>query len=142
MRRFIDESREAGGPTLDLVREVYRAFLSGEIEFDREVVDPEMSWEPPADAPTAGSYSASEVRDEIALWTEPFDEFDWVPIDLIPAGERWVVVGDMSGIGRTSGVAIQQREYHVWTARDGRIIRMQMFLDRDEALRAAGLSSS
>jgi hypothetical protein len=29
----------------------------------------------------------------------------------------------------------------VWTLRDGRAARMQMFLDRDEALAAAGISA-
>jgi ketosteroid isomerase-like protein len=41
---------------------------------------------------------------------------------------------------RDPSAALQTEESHVWTLRDGRIVRMQMFLDRGEALAAAGLT--
>ena len=52
----------------------------------------------------------------------------------------FVVVGDMGGRGRTSGLEVQTEESHLWMLQDGRIVRMQMFLDRGEALAAAGLT--
>ena len=52
----------------------------------------------------------------------------------------FVVVGDMAGMGRTSGLEVQAEESHVWTLQHGRIVRVEMFLDRGEALAAAGLT--
>lgn len=46
----------------------------------------------------------------------------------------------MAGRGRASGIETDVEEFHVWTLRNGRVVRMQMFLDRDEALAAAGIS--
>jgi ketosteroid isomerase-like protein len=45
-------------------------------------------------------------------------------------------------VARTSAdsVAFRQTEPHLWTLRDGKVIRLQWFHDRAEALEAAGLS--
>jgi ketosteroid isomerase-like protein len=59
--------------------------------------------------------------------------------EIIDAGDRILVAGRMSGRGKTSGVEVGVDEYHVWTVHDGRPVRMQMYHDRDEALRAAGM---
>ena len=34
----------------------------------------------------------------------------------------------------------ERREFHVWTLRDGAVVRFQWFYQRDEALEAVGLS--
>ena len=34
----------------------------------------------------------------------------------------------------------ERREFHVWTLRDGAVVRFQWFYQRDEALEALGLS--
>jgi ketosteroid isomerase-like protein len=45
-----------------------------------------------------------------------------------------------SGTAKQSGAAVEIPAAHVITLRDGRIVRIQVFLDRAEALEAAGLS--
>jgi len=42
--------------------------------------------------------------------------------------------------GHGSGVEIDALFYEIYTLRDGRIVRMDEFTDRSEALEAAGLS--
>ena len=92
--------------------------------------------------PTAGAYrGAAEAEEEVRTWREPFDDFRWEPKEVLLGESCFVVVGDMAGRGRTSGLEVQTEESHVWTLRDGRIVRMQMFVDRGEALAAAGLTS-
>jgi ketosteroid isomerase-like protein len=44
-----------------------------------------------------------------------------------------------SGRGSASGAGFEIRIAHLWTLRDGKLIRCQAFGDRDEALDAAGL---
>jgi uncharacterized protein len=129
---------EAG---LSAAKRCYAAFIRGEISLDSPAVDPELVWEPPTNAPTAGAYKGpSAAEAEVQAWTEPFDDFTWEPKRVILARDRFVVIGDMRGRGRGSGVEVAQEESHVWTLRDGRIVRMQMFLDRDEALAAAAVN--
>jgi ketosteroid isomerase-like protein len=43
------------------------------------------------------------------------------------------------GRGRQSGVEVNMEFFQLWTFDDGKVIRGQGFLDRDEALEAAGL---
>ena len=45
----------------------------------------------------------------------------------------------VEGVGVRSGVAVQARIAHVYTFRDGKIVSVRSFEDRDEARRAAGL---
>ena len=41
--------------------------------------------------------------------------------------------------GRDSGAQIEIEEQHLWTLRDGKILRIQWFHDVEEARAAAGL---
>jgi ketosteroid isomerase-like protein len=47
-----------------------------------------------------------------------------------------------TGHGAASGVPIDMQMAHVYTMRDGKAARLVEYLDRDEALEAAGLGSS
>jgi ketosteroid isomerase-like protein len=126
---------------LQAARETYAAFLSGEISLaDSDAIDPDLEWLPPGQAPTAGTYrGAGAAEQEVGSWTEPFDDFYWEPVEVLLGGDCLVVGGRMGGTGRGSGIEVEQEEFHVWTLRDGRVVRMQMFLDRGEALAAAGI---
>ncbi len=75
-------------------------------------------------------------RNVIAL----FDEMRWYPIEYIDAGEKVVVAVHTVGRGHASGAEVEVTAYHVWTIRDGKGIRLQLFADRSQALEAAGLS--
>ena len=44
------------------------------------------------------------------------------------------------GRGKQSGVESGWHLWHLWTLREGKIVRGEGFTDRDEALEAAGLS--
>jgi ketosteroid isomerase-like protein len=54
--------------------------------------------------------------------------------------DKVVVVVFQRGVGRTSGVPVERRVGQMWTVRDGRAVRWQIFKDREEALAAAGRS--
>jgi ketosteroid isomerase-like protein len=60
--------------------------------------------------------------------------------ELIDAGSSVVVVVHERGRGRGSGAPFEQRFAQVWTFARARIIRWEMFPDKDAALEAAGLS--
>jgi ketosteroid isomerase-like protein len=63
------------------------------------------------------------------------------PEEVIQVGEdRLVSVGRMTGLGRASGATVDTPWAVVFTIEEGRPVREEIFLDRDEALEAAGLS--
>jgi hypothetical protein len=75
---------------------------------DDPAVDPNVEWIPPKHAPTAGAYrGAAEAEDEVRAWREPSDDFRWEPKEVLLGEGCFVVVGDMAGRGRTSGLEVQ-----------------------------------
>ncbi len=46
----------------------------------------------------------------------------------------------VSGSAKQSGAAVEISNAHVLTLRDGRVMRLEVFLNRAEALEAVGLS--
>ena len=60
--------------------------------------------------------------------------------EIVDAGDRVVVMVHHSGRGRTSGIEVDQRYAMVWTVRDGRVMRMDLYPTRAEALEAVGLA--
>ena len=59
--------------------------------------------------------------------------------ELIDAGDEVVAVIREREVGRASGVPVETTHLAVWTLADGKVVQMQMFDDRQQALEAAGL---
>jgi ketosteroid isomerase-like protein len=59
--------------------------------------------------------------------------------DLVDGADRVVAAMRWSGTGRLSGVRSEQEVFNVYTLHDGLIVRVQSFLDREQALTAADL---
>lgn len=61
--------------------------------------------------------------------------------ELVDAGDAVVALVRISGVGKASQVAVEERAAHVIWLREGRPYRVKVFADRDDALRAAGLTT-
>jgi ketosteroid isomerase-like protein len=83
-----------------------------------------------------GSDSVIEFFHE---WIEPWVdlEIDWELEAVEPDGALATI--EMRGRGRSSGAPAEMRFFQLWSFRDGRAVRMEMFTELDEARRAAGL---
>ncbi len=55
-------------------------------------------------------------------------------------GEVVLLVAAHGGRGRTSGVEVQTRTAYLYRVRAGKIVGVELYRDRDQALEAAGLS--
>jgi ketosteroid isomerase-like protein len=69
-----------------------------------------------------------------------FSEADLEVEELVDAGDRVLAVIREREVGRASGVSVEATHQAVWTLADRKVVRMQVFDDRQEALEAAGLS--
>lgn len=73
------------------------------------------------------------------LW-DSFGNFQLRPRECIHAGRgRFVCVTDTVGQGRRSGLQVSLTAYAIVTIEDGRVRRIGITVDRQEALRAVGL---
>ena len=69
-----------------------------------------------------------------------FGEVDFEVEELIAAGDHVLAVLRERVVGRASGVPVETTHAAVWTLADGKVIRLQVFDDRQRALEAIGLS--
>jgi hypothetical protein len=71
---------------------------------------------------------------------ESFENFRFDPQELLDFGTRFLVTGKLSGHGTGSGVPISQVLFQLVSLRRGLTVRLDEFLDREQALEAVGLS--
>ena len=70
-----------------------------------------------------------------------FENFETTNEDLIDAGERVVSVTRYRARGRGSGVEVDgPLQFGLWTIRNHRVVRVDWFDRREQAIAAAGLS--
>src|SRR4051812_36422836 len=77
------------------------------------------------------------------FWRESvsvFGEIDMEVVELLDAGERVLAVVHDRRVGRASGVPVGGAHVAVWTFADNKVVQLQTFDDRQQALDAAGLS--
>jgi len=69
-----------------------------------------------------------------------FEDMRFVPEKLTEIGDRVLATVTMTARGRESGVELRQVLGHVWTLRDGLVVRVEAYASAAEALEAVGLS--
>jgi ketosteroid isomerase-like protein len=85
-----------------------------------------------------GTAGFTEVWEE---WTSAFENFRIDIERTTEHGEKVLTLVTLSGRSRTGGVEVSQPAAAVWTVRDGKLTRAEFHLDRELALKAAGLGS-
>jgi ketosteroid isomerase-like protein len=73
-------------------------------------------------------------------WLDAWDSYRDQVDEIIDGGELIVGAVTVHGRGRGSGVQVAQTMFHVFQIRDAKIVQLREYLDRGQALEAAGLS--
>jgi len=117
--------------------EIVRRFLALELDEALAYADPEIVWNPAEESSTQGheAVRASSVR-----WRAEWEDYEVIPEDFADMGERVLATVRQRARGRGSGIRIDARFYDLYTLRDGKIVRMDQFMERSEALEAARLA--
>jgi ketosteroid isomerase-like protein len=79
------------------------------------------------------------VVEEAQRWEAMWNDYRFEVEDLVDAGDKVVLLYHQSGTSKTSGVELEERAGWVYSLREGKIARVEMFQDRELAFRAAGL---
>jgi ketosteroid isomerase-like protein len=72
-------------------------------------------------------------------WTGAWDDWEVEIRETYEVGEKVAVIVHQRGRARTTGMALEMVLAQIWTIRDRRLTRMDMFSDPSEALKAVGL---
>ena len=75
----------------------------------------------------------------LAEWANELDDLVVTLERVLDAGDKVVAVTRWSGTGRTSGASFDVESIDVLTFARGQVVRWEVYLDRAEALKAAGL---
>ena len=131
---------------VELVQAVIDASRRGEMDEVFAVYDPEIEWSIgrlPMRAPRFEPvYRGHEgVRAFWRTWAEAFETPSFDYEEFIDAGDTVVSVLSQRVRGRASGIEQAWNSYgQNWTLREGKVVRVEFFQTRGEALEAAGLS--
>jgi ketosteroid isomerase-like protein len=118
--------------------EIVRRFLIvDDVDEALTCADPGIVWNPIEELPTQGH---DAVRASLARWKAEWHDYKVMPEEFDDRGDRVVVTVRLRGRGRGSGVEVDARFYDVYTLRDGKIVRMDQFTERSQALEAVGLA--
>jgi ketosteroid isomerase-like protein len=130
---------------VEIVRGLYAAISRGDTRIILDTYDPEVTWDFTL-SPFASVFKRTVYHGHDGLhdfvkerfeeaWDEITDELE----ELIDAGEQVISVVRSGGRGRMSGAKVSRTHAGVWTLHDRKVVQVQWFATRDDALDAAGL---
>ena len=122
-----------------LLARMYEAWDAQDLDGVLELLDPEFEWVNPSYAVHPGIRRGHRGMEQVMEnLRESFESQTRVLGEVEDLGDDrvlWHTVFCASG--RDSGARIEIDEQHLWTLRDGKILRIQWFHDADEARQAA-----
>ena len=125
---------------VEIVRRGWAAYEGGDINAAIADMDPNMVTCVAESVPVAGTYHGPEGFLQLTLdWAESFDELEISSKEFIDAGDQVLVRALHRSRGAQSGVPVETDIYYVFTIRAGRVVRTDVFYERNPALEAVGL---
>jgi ketosteroid isomerase-like protein len=80
------------------------------------------------------------ARAFLADWVEAWEDWELEIEELLDAGDKVVAIMHQHGRAKATGLPVDMDLAQVWTIRDGKEVRMEMYANPEEALEAAGLA--
>jgi len=130
---------------VEIIRRMYEARSAGDFSTVYATLDENIELNPDPEAAWVGIGEVYRGHDGFDSYMrsvyEAFDEYRPEVERLIDAGDQVLTLAIEHGRGRGSGAQVEaHRTAHLWTLRDGKAIRLDLYLNRDEALEALGLT--
>lgn len=128
---------------VEIVRQSWEAFAEEGLDAMAEYWGADICWRAIEGAPDdVGEMRGREAaRRYCQDWLDTFDDLTSVPEQLVDVGDdRVVAAAHVTGRARLSGVETELRYAVVYTLRDGKIVDVREYADREQALAAVGLA--
>ena len=128
---------------VEVIRRVYDAWI-GRRPGALDLLAPDIEVHPDPEAFWVGVnrvYRGHEgLSDYLRAVYEAFEDYRPEVEDFLEVEDQVVTLAIEHGTGRDSGAEVRsERTAHVWTMREGKAVRLDLYLDRDRALDAVGL---
>jgi ketosteroid isomerase-like protein len=127
------------GDNLEIVQRSIEGFNASGVDGILPLIHPEFEATTPPDL--ASEPDTYRGHDGIRRWFDSFyevmDDIRWDAHELHEVGDRVVVEFTLRARGKTSGLDFGQDAVMVWSFRDGKAMRIELFQTLDEAMAAA-----
>ena len=134
----VEKSQELD-KTIPVLREAYAAFNRGDFAAAVALLDSNVEWTEPPEFPGGGTYHGREaVKGYLKQSRERWAEGRSEPERFIIAGDHIVVFVHARYIPKGGNEWHDVRLADVYTVRNGKIVQMNAFADRQKALQWAG----
>jgi uncharacterized protein len=127
---------------IEALRLGYEAFSRGDWDAVLAGAHPDFELKTAERITNPGTYRGVEnVKQFFQDLFEPFEEVVAEPQEFLERGDRIVVLLIVRSRPRGSSAAIENRIGHLWTMRDSKAARLQIFPEREKALAAVGIAT-
>ena len=124
------------------MRRGYEAVQKGDFGVIEELLSPEVEMHDRPESPDPGTYSGPDgARTAMDATYDYFDDVELTPKRFHEREDCIVVEVLLRGVGRGSGVPVEEHLAHLWRLRDGQPYYMQAYTRVQDALRDAGMVS-
>ena len=125
---------------VEIVRRMFDAWNRGNYEDGQKTIDADVEVEVDLGFDVDGKYLGHAGLAELLEFWNAFGSFRSDVEELIPSGEDVFTTVLHHGMGKSSGIKVEMRNWQVFTLRGGKIVRYRLLGTRVKALKAAGLS--
>jgi ketosteroid isomerase-like protein len=124
---------------VEIVRTMFERFAHGDFSGLADLPE-EFEWVSSPELPDAGTYRGEAAKRWIGAWVESFEGFTAEATEIIDAGDKVFVALSQRGGVAGSETVVEGLWWIVMTVREGVVVRGEAFVERAQALEAAGLS--
>jgi ketosteroid isomerase-like protein len=126
---------------IETLRLGYEAFSRGDWETAFRAAHPDLELKTADRVTNPGTYRGpDEARRFFEDLLEPFEEVVAEPLQFFDRGDRIAVLVLVRFRPRGSTAVVENRIGHLWTMRDGKVARFEIFPEREKVLEAVGFS--
>ncbi|MBE9158608.1 nuclear transport factor 2 family protein [Nodosilinea sp. LEGE 06152] len=117
--------------TVDVIRELYRAFRDRDYDAFLSITTPDLEWIQNEGFPGGATYrGAAEVIEGVfKANSNSWAGFAYQIEEFLEAGDFIIVVGRYTGKNTVSGKPLNAAAAHIYDLRDGKVCRFRMFAD-------------
>jgi ketosteroid isomerase-like protein len=120
----------------DLIKPIFEEWGRGNWQPRFDIYDPHMKWGWSDEFPGLGGVceDSRDPNPRMRAWLGEWHDWRAEAEEYIELGDYVVVFAAYSGRGKVSGAEVHQPGAHVFQLRDGKVVRLEIFADRERAL--------
>jgi hypothetical protein len=129
----------------ELIKPIFEQWGQGNWQPRFEVYDPHIEWGWSEEFPEGLEGVFEDRRDpnpRLHTWLSPWEDWRVEAEEYLEIGDHVVVLARYRGRGKGSGFEVESEGAHVFELRDGKVVRLEIFNDRDRAIESVKAARS